>query len=230
MELRGGVSHALTARHSATGRYDPNGETFIAHTLTGGGFDASDDGTGRGTPLVVTPLQSVNAVRDKKQNGICIGDAHDPMFTLTARDMHAIAFDETQITSKTNRSNPQQGDPSDPLAAGARPPTIAFRTTGNDGAYDAGDQAPCLGTGTDPNHTVLMQPNSLSGVRRIMPVEAARLQGFSDDYLDITYRGKPAADGPKYKALGNSMAVPVMRYIGERIEAVMGNKANKSQR
>jgi site-specific DNA-cytosine methylase len=52
-------------------------------------------------------------------------------------------------------------------------------------------------------------------VRRLTPKEAARLQGFEDGYLDITYRGKPAADGPKYKALGNSMAVPVMRWIGE---------------
>lgn len=176
----------------------------------------------------MTPLQSVNSGRDKKQNGIGIGDEHDPMFTLTARDMHAIAFDETQITSKTNRSNPQQGDPSHPLAAGARPPTIAFRTTGNDGAYDAGDRAPCLGTGTDPSHTVLMQPDSQSGVRRLTPVECARLQDFPDDYLDITYRGKPAADGPKYRALGNAMAVSVMRYIGERIEAAMGDKAKKS--
>lgn len=57
-------------------------------------------------------------------------------------------------------------------------------------------------------------------VRRLTPVECARLQGFPDDYLDITYRGKPAADGNKYKALGNSMAVPVMRWIGERIALV----------
>lgn len=55
------------------------------------------------------------------------------------------------------------------------------------------------------------------GVRRLMPVECARLQGFPDNYLDIPYRGKPAADGPKYKALGNSFAVPVMRWIGRRI-------------
>lgn len=48
-------------------------------------------------------------------------------------------------------------------------------------------------------------------------VPNARLQGFPDDYLDIPYRGKPAADGPKYKALGNSWAVPVVRWIGERI-------------
>ena len=57
-------------------------------------------------------------------------------------------------------------------------------------------------------------------VRRLTPRECARLQGFPDDYLDIIYRGKPASDGPKYKALGNSWAVPVVRWIGERIQAV----------
>lgn len=59
-----------------------------------------------------------------------------------------------------------------------------------------------------------------SAVRRLTPVECARLQGFPDDYLDITFRGRPAGDGAKYKALGNSMAVPVMRWIGERIQMV----------
>lgn len=57
-------------------------------------------------------------------------------------------------------------------------------------------------------------------VRRLTPRECERLQGFPDDYTAVTYRGKPAADGPRYKALGNSMAVPVMRWIGEQIEAV----------
>jgi DNA (cytosine-5)-methyltransferase 1 len=59
-----------------------------------------------------------------------------------------------------------------------------------------------------------------SAVRRLTPRECERLQGFPDDYTLITYRGKPAADGPRYKALGNSMAVPVMRWILSRIEAV----------
>jgi len=54
-------------------------------------------------------------------------------------------------------------------------------------------------------------------VRRLTPRECERLQGFADDWTAITYRGKPAADGPRYKALGNSMAVNVMRWIGERI-------------
>ena len=57
-------------------------------------------------------------------------------------------------------------------------------------------------------------------VRRLTPVECCRLQGFPDDYLYITYRGKPAADGPKYKALGHSWAVPCARWIGERIKAI----------
>jgi DNA (cytosine-5)-methyltransferase 1 len=57
-------------------------------------------------------------------------------------------------------------------------------------------------------------------VRRLKPRECERLQGFPDDYTLVTYRNKPAADGPRYKALGNSMAVPVMRWIGERIAKV----------
>lgn len=56
------------------------------------------------------------------------------------------------------------------------------------------------------------------GVRRITPLEAERLMGFPDYYtLIIPYRGKSAKDAPRYKALGNSIVVPVLRWIGERI-------------
>jgi len=55
-------------------------------------------------------------------------------------------------------------------------------------------------------------------VRRLTPRECERLQGFPDDYTIIPWRGKPCPDGPRYKALGNSMAVPVMRWIGRRID------------
>ena len=65
----------------------------------------------------------------------------------------------------------------------------------------------------------VMQPNMQ--VRRLTPVECERLQGFPDGYTNIPWRGKPESpDGPRYKALGNSMAVPVMRWIGERIAFV----------
>ena len=65
--------------------------------------------------------------------------------------------------------------------------------------------------------------STMSGVRRLTPRECERLQGFRDDFSAIPWRGKPAAecpDGPRYKALGNSMAVPVMRWIGQRIQMV----------
>ena len=59
-----------------------------------------------------------------------------------------------------------------------------------------------------------------SGVRRLTPRECERLQGFPDDYTLVPHNNKPVADGPRYKAIGNSMAVPVMRWIGQRIQAV----------
>jgi DNA (cytosine-5)-methyltransferase 1 len=55
-------------------------------------------------------------------------------------------------------------------------------------------------------------------VRRLTPTECERLQGFPDNYTDIKSKNKPTPDGPRYKALGNSMAVPVMAWIGERIK------------
>lgn len=64
-----------------------------------------------------------------------------------------------------------------------------------------------------------------SGVRRLTPIEQERLQGFPDNFTEIPWRNKSAddcPDGPRYKALGNSMAVPVMRWIGERIQKVEG--------
>jgi site-specific DNA-cytosine methylase len=70
------------------------------------------------------------------------------------------------------------------------------------------------GTGTGPT---VMQAMA---VRRLTPIECERLQGFPDDYTKIPWNKKPAdqcPDGVRYKALGNSMAVPVMRWIGERI-------------
>ena len=104
---------------------------------------------------------------------------------------------------------------------------------------DKGDQDPVVFTagnlarraGWAPNSQVMGSLLSQRGdqaplvampytVRRLTPVECERLQGFPDDYTSVPHRGKPAADGPRYKALGNSMAVPVMRWIGQRIAKV----------
>ncbi len=57
-------------------------------------------------------------------------------------------------------------------------------------------------------------------VRRLTPRECERLQGFPDDYTLIEFKGKPASDGARYRAIGNSMAVPVVAWIGRRIGLV----------
>lgn len=62
-------------------------------------------------------------------------------------------------------------------------------------------------------------------VRRLTPIECERLQGFPDGYTQVPFRNKPAADGPRYKALGNSMAVPCMEFIGKRIENHLNKQA-----
>lgn len=63
-------------------------------------------------------------------------------------------------------------------------------------------------------------PHGESGVRKMTPLEWERLQGFPDGYTDVPYRGQPASDTRRYHALGNSMAVPVLRWLGQRILAV----------
>ena len=62
-------------------------------------------------------------------------------------------------------------------------------------------------------------------IRRLTPLECERLQGFPDNYTQIEWKGKPkdqCPDSHRYKAIGNSMAVPVMRWIGERIKRIEG--------
>lgn len=228
---------------------------LVAHALRGEGFDASEDGTGRGTPLV--PCYSIRTA-NTSSNGW--GVQEEVTHTLDTAQGMAIAFDTTQITSKANFSNPRAGDPCHPLAAGAHAPAIAFdcKASGQNGfgigeiastmrsmshagshhnggghlavamnirgragggtAELSGEVATALRAsqgGGDKLHAL-----TESAVRRLTPRECERLQGFPDDYTRIIVRGKPAADGPRYKALGNSMARTVMHWIGKRIELV----------
>jgi len=85
--------------------------------------------------------------------------------------------------------------------------------TGPNG-HDAGNFA--CNQAVDAGHVL---PVNMA-VRRLTPVECERLQGFPDSYTDIKSKNKPTPDGPRYKALGNSMAVPVMAWIGQRIKQV----------
>ena len=111
------------------------------------------------------------------------------------------------------------------MSGGQREPCVAF---GWQNSSSQGDSVSIEITPTlDKSKTPAIKNNMQ--VRRLTPVECERLQGFPDDFTKIPYRGKPVdkcPDGPRYKAMGNSMAVPVMRWIGERIhkvENIIGN-------
>lgn len=113
-------------------------------------------------------------------------------------------------------------------ANSGQPPAIAYAFKAGQGAKAGGigyaeEQSPTL---TSASSGTNLAPAVMHGVavRRLTPIECERLQGFSDDHTMIGWRGKVAAecpDGPRYKAIGNSMAVPVMRWIGERIAAAL---------
>ena len=180
------------------------GQTMVAHALKADGFDASEDGTGRGTPLV--PIDVIQ-----------YGDVTGPLDTDGTSI--AVAFHENQ------RGELTVSDTAGSLkVAGGKPgqgyPAVAFDMRGREG----GSQF------EGPHHTANIRAASGGSsksyvaqswaVRRLTPLECERLQGFPDNYTAVPYRGKPAADGPPYKALGNSMAVNVMRWIGRRIEMV----------
>lgn len=84
---------------------------------------------------------------------------------------------------------------------------------------DTDGVAPALDTGRSGNdHTPAILEGAI--VRRLTPMECERLQGMPDNHTLIEWNGKPAPDSLRYKAIGNSMAVPVMRWIGERLEFV----------
>ena len=147
-----------------------------------------------------------------------------------------LAFDTTQVTSRGNVSNPKFGDPCHPLAAGAHAPAVAYGfqpRIARNGRGDMGDVVSALAAqsgGTGKGDAAPCVATAMQ-VRRLTPRECERLQGFSDDYTAIPWRKKTAdqcPDGPRYKALGNSMAVPVMRWIGERIDLVEGIEQNRS--
>ncbi len=144
------------------------------------------------------------------------------------QNLVAVPFDTTQITSASNFSNPQPGDPCHPLAAGAHPPHVAFAFQSRIARNGRGQPeaiCPAL-NGADAGATSDMRPlaaiPTVGGwtVRKLTPRECERLQGFPDDFTAIRWRGKSAPDGPRYKAIGNSMAVNVMRWIGARIALV----------
>jgi DNA (cytosine-5)-methyltransferase 1 len=231
-----GPIDVATAQTAHGVRMDFDTETFVTHSLRGEGFDASEDGTGRGTPLVPVayPLQEVGkrtgASTDDVRAGIGIGGAADPMFTLQAGAQHGVVTPAAAFSIMPMNSGKdykaRETDVAQPLMAGG--PVggnqggdfVVSVNENQQGAVWEGETAQALNKGGGKPGQGYAAIRTGSAVRRLTPRECERLQGFPDDYTLIPVRGKPAADGPRYKALGNSMAVPVMRWIGERIAAV----------
>lgn len=145
----------------------------------------------------------------------------DPCHTL-ARDnaAHAAVVTDAPQVGVDLYNHTETGDVAATLGANsggtntAGPKVLAFgwQNSPSRGLYAREHYTPTL----DRSKTPAVASPTMR-VRRFMPVECERLQGFPDDWTLITYRGKPAADGPRYKAIGNSMAVPCMEWIGRRI-------------
>ena len=199
-------------------------ENLVTHTLRGEGFDASKDGTGRGTPLVALGV-GVNGSDigfALRAHGSHSGDKGDGSINTT---MVATLMRQREGCDGGGKGPLLSHDQSLTLAANANDqvlfqPTVLAHGQGN--AERVSDGSPSLTCNHEAPIGFLPSSNGVS-VRRLTPRECERLQGFKDDFTQIPWRGKPAGqcpDGPRYKALGNSMAVPVMRWIGERIQQV----------
>lgn len=177
------VSMSLNAK-GGCGRLDGESETFVAHTLRGDACDASEDGTGRGTPLVPLAFSA-------KDYGADFGDTAPTLRAMPHDRSHANAGGQVAVCVQEGQTGVRE--------------------------YDTAGTVRSQAPGTQPGGSLI---RDRLAVRRLTPRECERLQGMTDDYTLVPYRGKPAADGPRYRAIGNSMAVPVMRWVGCRIQMV----------
>ena len=184
----------LNGQDAYTGRVIP-----VTHALCAAGSGVRENGTGRGIPLVPTAysIMPMNSGKDYKARETDVSQpimAGGPVGGNQGGDY--VAFDvPVNLTD-------HQGDRC--VAPGDVHPTLPSESANNGGG---------AGSLTYDGYAV----------RRLTPTECERLQGFPDGWTRIPYRGKDAdacPDGPRYKALGNSMAVNVMRWIGQRIDAV----------
>ena len=210
----------LTCNHEAP---------IVAHSLRGEGFDASEDGAGRGTPLVPVAFnarQDPDHWRDRTGPLDTDGGTQAVAFAQNSRDEVRLEGGDGQRCGalSTGGGKPGQGVP---MVATAQ-------VVGAMWAAGATERKHGFGWGQQDWENGYCQPTLTMHVRRLTPRECERLQGFPDDYTRIPWKlgywpadkhsadvrdaiAEQCPDGPRYKALGNSWAVPVVRWIGERI-------------
>jgi DNA (cytosine-5)-methyltransferase 1 len=190
----------------------------VAQTLTKSPSSYSSYNPARqeGNAVITYSLAGNTIGRQPTNGGNGEGFNQDVSYTLTKTDVHAVAFPiDTQNMTEGHASGGkgygEKDDPSFTLTKGHHH-AVAF------GIGEKPDIAHCLRSGAskaDKHESTTYIKQSIQ-IRRLMPIECERLQGFPDNYTNIT----TASDSARYKALGNSMAVPVMKWIGQRINFV----------
>jgi len=230
-ECSGGlVAHTLRVpSHGATWRGD-GCDNLVAHTLRAEGHDASEDGTRRGVPLVpVYAIQERAVCQNPDAGPDGAGFREGLAYTLEARQQVQSVVQPYTLAIRGRGDSHDLEYRQDGTANALPTPTggrggigvgaVAFDVAQITSAANRTNEAPGL-----PASTISAGSNmhvaQRAAVRRLTPVECERLQGFPDGYTDVPFRGKPAADGNRYRALGNSMAVPCMAWIGRRIAVV----------
>lgn len=197
------------------------------------GQEAADDaGTGIAIPILEPGSRTGKSTTDRRA-GIGVGQDGDPMFTLQAGKQHGIGvippegcwWDGGQVSQTLDavlhkgQTMPEKNrfpavlQPVGSTGDVAHPPAIAC-VHGTQDPIVSNYHAHALGRNGGQENAVF---TPAMAIRRLTPVECERLQGFPDGHTDIPYRGKPAPISQRYKAIGNSMAVPCMRFIAERI-------------
>ncbi len=198
-------------------------------TKTAGGKVKGDSSTEKVNHTYGVQGNIINRKHSQMPNGI--GVSSEQSGTLTASDQHAVAVVECFEADRRDGIR-LHGDQTPTLQAfmgtgGGNVPCISLNSKqmGLD-TYD--DLASTILASTilasdykEPQSVFTADDELQKTIRRLTPMECERLQGFPDNWTQIPWRGKApedCPDAPRYKAMGNSMAVPVMRWIGERID------------
>lgn len=176
----------------------PNGGLYVSETDVSSTMTKAGIGTNVAQPMPINTMVALRHEALGKGTGFGIGAAGDPAYTITKGHSHAVAQPIAYNIA------PGKGVLKDDIHVTTADATKTLDASGSNPAMHQGGAA-------------ILQSMA---VRRLTPVECERLQGFPDTYTDIKSKGKATPDGPRYKALGNSMAVPVMAWIGNRIQQV----------
>lgn len=186
-------------------------------TIVRGGQGGRTDGVAQ--PIAVDCFNQTINEKTTQTIGSSASDVNHYGAVLQPTIIDRAAFNQGQNAQYEPRI--EEGQTMSSLVAKGPHAVAGFLPTQGSKAQGIGyaeEQAPTLRAGCD-NYGVM----HTMAIRRLTPKECERLQGFPDDWTKIPYRNKPAdqcPDGPRYKACGNSMAVPVMRWIGERIQMI----------